>query len=115
MAREWTRSVCPYDCPDACGLLVEVEDGRALRVAGDPEHPYTRGTLCPKMRHYERTVHSPLRLTTPLMRSGPKGAGAFRPVSWDEAVAASPSAGATSSPNTAPKRSFPTPTPAPWA
>ncbi len=88
MAREWTRSVCPYDCPDACGLLVEVEDGRALRVAGDPEHPYTHGTLCPKMRHYERTVHSPLRLTTPLMRSGPKGAGAFRPVSWDEAVAA---------------------------
>lgn len=88
MAGEWTRSVCPYDCPDACGLLVEVEDGRAAAVVGDPEHPYTRGTLCPKMRHYERTVHSPLRLTTPLMRSGPKGAGEFRPVSWDEAVAA---------------------------
>jgi anaerobic selenocysteine-containing dehydrogenase len=80
------RSVCPYDCPDACGLLVEVEGGRAVRVSGDPEHPFTRGTLCPKMRHYERTVHSPQRLTTPLLRSGPKGSGAFRPASWDEAI-----------------------------
>jgi anaerobic selenocysteine-containing dehydrogenase len=84
---EIRRSVCPYDCPDTCGLLVEVEGGRALRVAGDPEHPYSRGTLCPKMLHYERTVHSPLRLTTPLMRTGPKGSGAFTPIGWEEAVA----------------------------
>ncbi len=85
------RSVCPYDCPDACGLLVEVEGGRAVRASGDPEHPFTRGFLCPKMRHYERTVHSPQRLTTPLVRtgpkgSGPKGSGNFRPVSWEEAI-----------------------------
>ncbi|KAB0667423.1 molybdopterin oxidoreductase family protein [Oryzomonas japonica] len=80
------RSVCPYDCPDACGLLVEVEDGRAVRVAGDPDHPMTRGLLCPKMHHYERTVHSPRRLTTPLMRTGPKGEGRFEPVSWPEAI-----------------------------
>ena len=57
-----------------------------MRVTGDPEHPYTRGTLCPKMLHYESTVHSPLRLTTPLARSGPKGQGSFTPISWDEAV-----------------------------
>lgn len=80
------RSVCPYDCPDACGLLVEVKDDTAVKVMGDPEHPYTRGTLCPKMRHYERTVHSPLRLTTPLRRAGPKGGGSFTPISWEEAV-----------------------------
>ena len=79
------RSVCPYDCPDTCGLLVEVRNGRALRVEGDPEHPTTCGTLCPKMLHYERTVHSPRRLTTPLLRSGPKGAGEFRPIGWEEA------------------------------
>ena len=36
------RSACPYDCPDTCGLLVEVEDGKAVKVGGDPDHPYTR-------------------------------------------------------------------------
>ncbi len=81
------RSVCPFDCPDACGLLVEVEDGRARRVRGDPDHPYSRGTLCPKMNGYERSVHSPDRLLHPLVRTGPKGAGAFRRASWDEALA----------------------------
>jgi len=83
---EIKRSVCPYDCPDTCGLLVEVADGKAVKVSGDPEHPFTRGTLCPKMNHYERTVHSPLRLTTPLLRSGPKGSGQFRTASWQEAI-----------------------------
>lgn len=86
MAYEIKRSVCPYDCPDACGLLVQIEDGKVVKVTGDPEHPFTRGTLCPKMVHYEKTVHSPLRLTQPLLRTGLKGAGEFRPISWDEAV-----------------------------
>jgi anaerobic selenocysteine-containing dehydrogenase len=81
------RSVCPYDCPDACGLVVEVEDGRAVKVRGDPEHPHSRGTLCPKMNGYDRTVHSPDRLLHPLVRTGPKGAGSFRRASWDEALA----------------------------
>ena len=82
-----TRSVCPYDCPDACGLLVTVENDRAISVCGDPDHPVTRGLLCPKMNHYEQTVHSPRRLTTPLRRVGTKGVGAFVPISWDEAIA----------------------------
>ncbi len=80
------RSVCPFDCPDACGLLVEVEGGRAVRVRGDPDHPYSQGTLCPKMNDYERSVHSPDRLLHPLVRTGPKGAGEFRRASWDEAI-----------------------------
>ncbi len=87
MAVTTHRSVCPYDCPDACGLLVQVEDGRAVAVAGDPEHPFTRGALCPKMNRYQDTVHHPERLTTPLRRTGPKGTGAFAPVPWDEALA----------------------------
>jgi len=86
MAGEILRSVCPYDCPDTCGLMVEVVEGRTIRVSGDPEHPFTRGALCPKMNHYERTVHSPLRLTSPLRRIGPKGSGQFRPLSWEEAI-----------------------------
>jgi len=81
------RSVCPYDCPDACGMLVEVKNGMAMGVSGDPDHPMTKGILCPKMNHYEQTVHSPRRLTTPLLRTGAKGEGRFEPVSWDEAVA----------------------------
>jgi anaerobic selenocysteine-containing dehydrogenase len=80
------RSVCPYDCPDTCGLLVEVENDRAVKVTGDPEHPMTRGLLCPKMLHYEKTIHSPRRLTMPLRRMGAKGEGAFEPISWDEAI-----------------------------
>jgi anaerobic selenocysteine-containing dehydrogenase len=80
------RSACPYDCPDTCGLLVQVEESCATAVRGDPEHPHSRGTLCPKMTHYEQTVHSPLRLTTPLLADGPKGSGAFRPIPWDEAI-----------------------------
>jgi len=81
------RSICPFDCPDACGLSVEVEDGRVRKVRGDDEHPYSQGSLCPKMTGYDRTVHSPDRLTRPLIRTGPRGAGEFRPASWDEALA----------------------------
>lgn len=79
-------SVCPYDCPDCCGLLITVEDGKAVCVAGDPEHAFTRGTLCPKMAHYERTVHSPKRIMTPLRRIGQKSEGRFIPIGWDEAI-----------------------------
>jgi anaerobic selenocysteine-containing dehydrogenase len=80
------RSVCPYDCPDTCGLLVTVENGRAVKVQGDPEHPFTRGSLCPKMNRYQETVHSPRRLTQPLVRSGPKGSGKFREITWEAAI-----------------------------
>ena len=86
MSAEVKRSVCPYDCPDACGLLVEVEGNHVAGVRGDPEHLYTRGVLCPKMVHYEKTVHSPERITKPLLRTGPKGAGEFAEISWTEAV-----------------------------
>ena len=80
------RSVCPYDCPDTCGLIVSMENGRAVKVGGDPEHPFTRGTLCAKMNRYQETVHSLRRLTRPLERSGPKGAGAFREITWEAAI-----------------------------
>ena len=80
------RGACPHDCPDTCAMLVTVERGRAVRVAGDPEHPFTRGFLCTKVNRYvERTYHRD-RLLTPLRRVGPKGSGQFVPVSWDEAL-----------------------------
>ncbi len=80
------RSVCPYDCPDACGLLVTVENGRAINICGDPDHPVTRGLLCPKMAHYEKTIYSSRRLSAPLRRVGKKGTGQFEPISWDNAI-----------------------------
>ena len=86
MQEKIKRSVCPYDCPDTCGLLVEVKDGKAVKVSGDPDHPFTRGTLCIKMNHYPKTVHSPLRLTHPLLRTGAKGSGEYRLISWEEAI-----------------------------
>jgi len=86
MNRGTKPSVCPYDCPDTCGLLVETVAGKAVKVMGDPDHPHTRGTLCSKMIHYEKTVHSPHRLVEPLLRTGPKGTGQFRPITWDEAI-----------------------------
>ena len=79
-------SVCPYDCPDACGLTLTIEGDQLQQVQGMKTHSFTRGTLCQKMQHYERTVHHSGRLTTPLGRTGPKGSGQFEPISWDEAL-----------------------------
>ncbi|HVG38527.1 MAG TPA: molybdopterin-dependent oxidoreductase, partial [Pyrinomonadaceae bacterium] len=80
------KAACPHDCPDTCAMLVTVEDGRAVRVEGDPDHPFTRGFLCTKVAKYEQRTHSPDRLQTPLKRVGPKGEGLFEPISWDEAL-----------------------------
>jgi anaerobic selenocysteine-containing dehydrogenase len=67
-------------------MLATIEDGRLLRVAGDPDHPFTRGFLCGKVARYEERVYSPERLLNPLRRIGPKGAGEFAAISWDEAL-----------------------------
>ncbi|MGI9078437.1 MAG: molybdopterin-containing oxidoreductase family protein [Gemmatimonadaceae bacterium] len=80
------RGACPHDCPDTCAMLVTVENGRAIRVAGDPDHPFTQGFLCAKVNRYvDRTYHTD-RLLRPLRRVGEKGDGKFVPVSWDEAL-----------------------------
>ncbi len=80
------RGACPHDCPDTCAMLVTVESGRAVHVAGDPEHPFTRGFLCAKVNRYvERTYHED-RLLHPMRRAGPKGSGKFARISWDEAL-----------------------------
>ena len=84
------RAACPHDCPDTCAMLVTVreEGGQrvAVRIAGDPDHPTTRGVLCTKVSRYlERTYH-PERVLHPLKRAGRKGEGRFVQVSWDEAL-----------------------------
>ncbi|MEA2490104.1 MAG: hypothetical protein QOH21_1896 [Acidobacteriota bacterium] len=80
------KTVCPHDCPDTCSMLVTVEDGRAIRIAGDPDHPVTQGFLCTKVNKYlERTYHEG-RLLYPQIRVGAKGEGKFRRASWEEAL-----------------------------
>jgi anaerobic selenocysteine-containing dehydrogenase len=80
------RAGCGHDCPDTCAMLVTVEDGRAVKVQGDPDHPFTRGGLCVKVNDYTEHTYSPDRVLHPLRRVGPKGAGRFTRVSWEEAL-----------------------------
>jgi anaerobic selenocysteine-containing dehydrogenase len=84
--RRTVRAACPHDCPDTCAMLVTVENNRAVRVTGDPDHPFTRGFLCTKVNNYEQRTHSPDRIKTPLRRTGAKGESCFEPISWDEAL-----------------------------
>jgi len=80
------RAACPHDCPDTCGMLVTVENGVAVRIQGDPEMPFTDGTLCTKVAHYLERTYSPDRLQHPLKRVGAKGSGKFERITWDAAL-----------------------------
>lgn len=80
-------SVCPHDCPSACSLDVEVLDNQRIgRVRGLASQSYTDGVICAKVARYAERVHHPDRLMQPLLRTGPKGSGQFRPIGWDEAL-----------------------------
>jgi len=93
------HAACPHDCPDACGVLITIEDKRAVRIHGEPAHPVTRGFLCAKVAKYLDRVYSPDRVLCPMRRIVPKGPGAphesrktavngdFQPITWDEALA----------------------------
>ncbi len=86
MARTTVVGACPHDCPDTCSILTTVEDGKAVAVRGNPDHPFTRGRLCVKVNNYEERVYSDKRVLYPLKRVGPKGSSQFQRISWDEAI-----------------------------
>jgi anaerobic selenocysteine-containing dehydrogenase len=86
MATRTVHAACPHDCPDTCAIRVTVEDGVAVRVSGDPDHPPTHGALCTKVARYPERTYHPERLLEPLRRVGPKGSGRFEPVDWDTAL-----------------------------
>ena len=73
-------------------MHVTVEDGRATRVAGDPDHPITVGFLCGKVSNYLDRVYSDERILHPLVREGPKGEGRFRRVGWERRASSSATA-----------------------
>src|SRR5437588_149439 len=85
------HAACPHDCPDACGVLITIEDGRATKIQGDPSHPVTRGFLCAKVAKYLDRVYSPERVLYPMRRVAHKGTGHkdardFQRTSWNEAL-----------------------------
>jgi anaerobic selenocysteine-containing dehydrogenase len=80
------HGTCHHDCPDSCGWTVTVDDGRAVKLRGRADHPYSAGELCPKVNRFIDRVYSPDRILHPLRRRGPKGGGTFEPVSWDDAM-----------------------------
>ncbi|MEO8486228.1 MAG: molybdopterin oxidoreductase family protein [Betaproteobacteria bacterium] len=84
--RRIVRGACPHDCPDTCAMLVTVEDGRAIAVRGASDHPPTQGVLCTKVGRYLERTYSPDRVLHPMRRVGPKGAGRFERISWEEAI-----------------------------
>ena len=83
---EVVHTACTLDCPDACSLAVTVSGGRITDIDASPDSAFTDGWICAKVKHHAKRVYAPERVLTPLVRTGPKGSGEFRPVTWDEAV-----------------------------
>jgi anaerobic selenocysteine-containing dehydrogenase len=76
------RTTCNRDCPDACGIVATVEDGRVLKIQGDPDPPVTQGFLCYRTSRFLERQYDPDRVTAPLIRRN----GEFREASWDGAL-----------------------------
>jgi anaerobic selenocysteine-containing dehydrogenase len=79
-------SVCPHDCPSTCALSIEVIDGQRIGAVRGADNTYTAGVICNKVSRYAERIHHPDRLTQPLLRTGPRGSGQFRPIGWPEAL-----------------------------
>ena len=84
MPTEIRRTTCNRDCPDVCGILATVVDGRVVALNGDPDHPVTRGFLCPRTARVFERQYADDRVLTPLVRDSLDQE--FRPASWDEAL-----------------------------
>jgi anaerobic selenocysteine-containing dehydrogenase len=80
-------TACPHDCPSTCALEVDIVDAHTIgRVRGSKDNDYTAGVICAKVARYAERANHPDRLLHPLQRVGEKGAGEFRPISWDDAL-----------------------------
>lgn len=93
VARGWAqgeerliRSAC-LQCPGGCGIVVRVVEGRAVKIEGNPDFPTNQGGLCPKGLNGLQVLYDPDRVRGPLERIGARGAGRFRPIAWDQALA----------------------------
>ena len=78
------KTACTRDCPDACGLIATVEDGRVVRLQGDPDHPITQGFICGRTARFPQQQNSSERLATPLLRRDKTSE--FKQIAWTEAL-----------------------------
>ena len=81
----YIASMCEM-CVWRCGLLAKVKDGRVVKLEGNPDHPHSRGKLCPRGQAGLMNTYDPDRVLTPLIRVGKRGEGKFRKASWEEAL-----------------------------
>ncbi len=81
----YIHSMCEM-CVWRCGLIAKIKDGRVVKLDGNPEHPHSRGNLCPRGQSGLMNTYDPDRVLTPLVRAGKRGEGLFRKASWEEAL-----------------------------
>ena len=86
MTHRILATTCPLDCPDSCALDVAVSGDRVERIDGGRDHPITAGFICSKVRRFGRRLTHADRLPYPMRRVGPKGAGRFARIEWDDAI-----------------------------
>jgi len=79
------KTVCAY-CTNLCGVLAHVEDGRIVKLEGNPEHPTSRGFICERVRLAIKWLYHPDQLMYPLKRTGKRGEGNWQRTTWDEAL-----------------------------
>jgi anaerobic selenocysteine-containing dehydrogenase len=82
---EIIKSACGL-CYAGCGVLIHVEDGKPVRMEGDPESPVNSGMVCEKAMASLEYLYHPERLRYPLKRAGRRGEGKWKRISWDEAL-----------------------------
>jgi len=80
------QTACPLDCPDACTLDVTLRSGRITKIDGSTGNHITNGYICAKVRGFHERVYGDDRLLYPAVRTGAKGAGKFKRVSWENAL-----------------------------
>ena len=76
-----------YMCACRCGIRVHLTEGRLRYIEGNPDHPVNGGVICAKGSAGIMQQNSPAKLTKPLLRTGPRGSGQFKEISWEEALA----------------------------
>jgi thiosulfate reductase/polysulfide reductase chain A len=82
---EFRKTYCGL-CHPRCGLRIEIDDGRAVNVTGDPDHPISRGRICDRGRLMIQHLYHPERINFPLKRKGERGSGRWERISWEKAL-----------------------------
>ena len=85
IVRETKRAIC-FGCSSQAGILATVEDGKVVRLTGEPDHYMNRGWLCERARGFIEHLYHPERLNYPLKRAGERGENRWERISWNQAL-----------------------------